>query len=245
MLEEALSEKGPAQLRLVYQPIVSLMGDTQENYSVLVRLLDGDQTLHEAKAFLGTASAAGRMGDIDRWVIAHAIEELARQRGEGHRLNFFLNIGEDTLRDEELIVWICDRLRDFDARGNWLTFQFPAEEARRNLAPLSKLVEGLKKIKSRIALTRYLQLDDAQMLMQSIPLDFLLFAQDFAGGLADDKAKQQQLITGANLAREFNVKSIVTGVEDARALTVLWTAGIDYVQGNFLQRPSPTIEIQG
>jgi EAL domain-containing protein (putative c-di-GMP-specific phosphodiesterase class I) len=47
----------------------------------------------------------------------------------------------------------------------------------------------------------------------------------------------------ANLAREFNVKTVVTGVEDARSLTILWTAGVDYVQGNFLQRPSPTLDI--
>ena len=80
--------------------------------------------------------------------------------------------------------------------------------------------------------------------MQRLPLDFLLFAHEFARGLADDKDKQQQLTSFAGLAREFNVKSIVTGVEDARSLAVLWTAGIDYVQGNFLQRPSPSVEIQ-
>ncbi len=245
LVDQALRGTGPAELRLVYQPIVSLMGDSQENYSVLVRLLDADQNLHEAKAFLGAATNAGRMGDIDRWVVQHAIAELASQRANGHRLNFFVNIAEGTLQDEELIVWICDQLRDFDARGGWLTFQFPEEEARRNLVALTRLVEGLKKIKCRIALTRCGQLDNPQMLMQSLPLDFLLFAHDFANGLAEDKVKQQQLISFANLAHEFNVKSIVTGVEDARALTVLWTAGIDYVQGNFLQRPSPSLEIQG
>jgi EAL domain-containing protein (putative c-di-GMP-specific phosphodiesterase class I) len=40
------------------------------------------------------------------------------------------------------------------------------------------------------------------------------------------------------------VKTIATGVEDARTLSVLWTAGVDYVQGNFLQKPSPTIETE-
>jgi EAL domain-containing protein (putative c-di-GMP-specific phosphodiesterase class I) len=60
--------------------------------------------------------------------------------------------------------------------------------------------------------------------------------------LADDPNKQQRLVSLAKLAREFNVKTVVTGVEDARSLTILWTAGVDYVQGNFLQRPSPTLE---
>ena len=77
--------------------------------------------------------AKGRIGDIDRWVITHAIAELARQRASGHRLNFFVNLGEASLQDEELLIWICDQLRDLDARGSWLTFQFPEEQAQRNL----------------------------------------------------------------------------------------------------------------
>lgn len=245
LVREALGGTGKAELRLVYQPIVSLMGDSQENYSVLVRLLDPDQRLHEAKEFIAAATAAGLVAEIDHWVIHHAIAELAAQRANGHKLNFFINIAEETIQNEELIIWICDRLREFDARGSWLTFQFPEDEASRSLAALTRLVDGLEKIKCRIALTRCGQRNNPQMLMQSLPLDFLMFAQDFARGLAEDKVKQQQLMAFANLAQEFNVKSIVTGVEDARALTVLWTAGIDYVQGNFLQRPSPSLEVHG
>jgi PAS domain S-box-containing protein len=245
LVSEALSGIGKAELRLVFQPIVSLMGDSQEHYSVLLRLLAPGQQLHEAREFIGAVTAAGLMPEVDRWVIQRAVAELAGQRANGHKINFFINIAEDTLQDESLIAWICDRLRESDVRGNWLTFQFPEDEARRNLTALTRLVDGLSKIKCRIALTRCGQLDNPQLLMQSLPLDFLLFSQDFAHGLADDKVKQHQLTAFADLAKEFNIKSIVTGVEDARALTVLWTAGIDYVQGNFLQRPSPTLEVRG
>ncbi len=245
LVSEALSGSGAAELRLVYQPIVSLMGDSQEHYSVLVRLLDANQHLYEANEFMDAAAAGGLMAKLDRWVIQRAVAEVASQRANDHRIHFFINVAEDSVQDEGLIIWICDLLREFDAHGNWLTFQFPEDEARRNLAALTTLVEGLKKIKCRIALTRCGKVDGPHMLMQSLPVDFLLFSQEFAHGLAEDKAKQQQLSEFASLAQEFNVKSIVTGVEDAPALTVLWTAKIDYVQGNFLQRPSPSLEISG
>ncbi len=244
LLDQGLGA-GPAELRLVYQPIVSLMGDSQENYSVLVRLLDAEGVLHEAREFIGIAAASGRLAEIDRWVINHAVAELAKQRASGHQFNFFINISEASLQDEALLAWICDRLRDLDVRGNWLTFQFPQEEACRNRGALIRLVEGLRQIKCRIALTRCGTLDASQELMQQLPIDFLLFAQDFAQGLAEDKAKQADLVAFASLGHEHKVKSIVTGVEDPRALTVLWTAGVDFVQGNFLQTPSPTIERKG
>ncbi len=244
LLDQALGA-GPAELRLLYQPIVSLMGDSQENYSVLVRLLDADGVLHEAKEFIGVAGARGRLADIDRWVISHAVAELANQRANGHRCNFFVNIGEVSLQDDALLVWICDRLRDLQVRGSWLTFQFPEEDACRNRPALARLVEGLKKIKCRIALARCGHIDDSRALMQQLQVDFLLFAHDFARGLEEDKVKQADLVAFASLGHEHKVQSIVTGVEDPRALTVLWTAGVDFVQGNFLQAPTATIERKG
>ncbi|NEX22863.1 EAL domain-containing protein [Thiorhodococcus mannitoliphagus] len=232
------------QLRLVYQPIISLMGDNQENYSVLLRLLDEDENLLEARDFIGAAIRKGLIEEIDKWTIRAAIQVIGEQRSAGHNLSLFINLSEDTFRNPSIVLWICDCLREFDVRGNWLTFQFQEELVVGNLASIGKLVETLKKIKCRVAINRFGVAERPETLLQGMSLDFVLLKPSFAQNLADDAEKQQRLLQLATLAREFNVKSIVTGVEDARALTVLWTAGVDYVQGNFLQRPSPTLEVQ-
>ncbi len=228
---------------LVYQPIVSLMGDNQENYSVLVRLIDEEENLLEAGDFIGAAIRNGLIEQVDKWAIREAIKAIGEHRRAGHNLNFFINLAEDTFRDPATVIWICDCLREFDVRGSWLTLVFQEELVARNLADLNKLIDGLRKIKCRVAVNRFGATEHPEGLLQGIALDFVLLLPEFAQGLADDKDKQQRLLTLANLTREYNVKSVVTGVEDARALTILWTAGVDYVQGNFLQRPSPTLEI--
>lgn len=232
------------QLKLVYQPIISLMGDNQENYSVLLRLLDEEEHLLEAKDFVGAAMRRGLSEELDKWTIRSAIEVIGRQRRSGHTLSLFLTLSEDAFRNPNTVLWICDCLRDYDVRGNWLTIQFQEDVVVGNLASISKLVETLRKIKCRVAISLFGATERPEMLLQALALDFVLLRPGLAQGLADDTAKQQRLLQLATLAREFNVKSVVTGVEDARALTVLWTAGVDYVQGNFLQRPSPTLEIQ-
>lgn len=232
------------RLKLVYQPIISLMGDSQEHYSVLMRLLDENENLLEGKDFIGAAIRSGRIEEIDKWAIRTAIQVIAEQRQAGHQLGLFINLSEDTFRNPSIVLWICDCLRECDVRGNMLTFQFQEELVTNNLASISKLVETLKRIKCRVAMNRFGDNPHPERLLQGLSLDFVLLKPEFAQGLADDQGKQQQILKLAALAREFNVKSIVTGVEDARALTVLWTAGIDYVQGNFLQRPSPTLQVQ-
>ncbi|MBO8084992.1 MAG: EAL domain-containing protein [Marichromatium sp.] len=231
------------QFRLVYQPIISLMGDNQEHYSVLVRLFDEDEDMLEAKDFIGPAIRRGLIERIDKWAIRAAIQSLSEQRRAGHNISFFINLSEDTFRDPSIVLWICDCMREFDVRGNWLTFQFQEALVAANLAGLSKLVEALRKIKCRVAINRFGMAERPEMLLQGLALDFVLLMPDFSQRLADDQQKQKRVMELANLAREFNIKSVVTGVEDARTLTVLWTAGVDYVQGNFLQRPSPTLEV--
>lgn len=232
------------QLKLVYQPIISLMGDNQENYSVLLRLLDEEEHLLDAADFFGTAIRRGQIEKIDKWTIRAAIDVISQQRRTGHNLSLFINLSEDAFRNPDTVLWICDCLREFDVRGNWLTIQFQEEVVIGNLASIGKLVETLRKIKCRVAIGHFGATERPEMLLQALALDFVLLRPELAQGLADDSAKQQRLLQLATLAREFNVKSVVTGVEDARALTVLWTAGVDYVQGNFLQRPSTTLAVQ-
>ncbi len=228
---------------LVYQPIISLMGDSQENYSVLVRMIDEADNLLEAKEFIGPAIRSGLIEQLDKWTIRTALKTLSEHRQLGQNLNFFINLAEDSFRDPGLLIWLCDCLREFDVRGNWLTFVIQEELVDNNLGSLSRFVESLKKVKCRVAVNRFGTTDHPQKLLQGLSLDFILLLPEFAQGLSNAPEKQQRLLALANLAREFNVKSVVTGVEDAHTLTILWSAGVDYVQGNFLQRPSPTLEV--
>ena len=238
-IQHALDADG---FQLVYQPIVSLKGDRQESYSVLLRLSEEDKTLREAKDFLNAAIKSGMMAAVDRWVIRNAISKLAALRSKGQDANFFVSVAEETLQDEKLLIWICDCLREFQARGNWLTLQVMEEHARRQAALFASLSEGLRKVSCRVALNRFGEGPNPELLLRSLHLDYVKFPLELGQGLADEKPKQRRLQELTRLCREADVRSIVTGVEDARSLTVLWTAGIDYVQGNFLQKPSPTID---
>ena len=240
-INRALTGEG---FQLVYQPIVSLKGDSQENYNVFIRLRDDQKRLREAKDFLSAAVRSGRMVSVDRWIIDHAIEELAKQREQDRKVNFFVNLAEETLQEEKLLIWICDQLSRCQVRGSWLTFQIMEDHARKHSVAFSKFRVGLQKVKSRIALNRFGQGPNPEILLRNLPADFIKFAPELGNGLADDEDKQQKLLQLASVAHELDIRTVVTGVEDARTLTVLWSAGVDYVQGNFLQKPSPMIEPQ-
>ncbi len=230
------------RFRLVYQPIVSLQGDTRENYSVLVRMLGDDDEELLPEFFLKQAEQYGKMVEIDRWIIRESIARLSEQRKEGRKANFFVSLSKPTLKDKNTLLWICDCLREFDARGGWLTFQIREKHAREHMKTVGKLVDGLKKIKCQIALDHFGLQHQPELSLENLQMDFAKLAPSFVREINNNQQKQDELNDLNALIHKHGVKTIATGVEDANSLTVLWTVGIGYIQGYFLQEPSETIE---
>jgi EAL domain-containing protein (putative c-di-GMP-specific phosphodiesterase class I) len=229
------------QFRLVYQPIVSLHGDTRENYAVLVRLLDNNQEEIHPDHFLPCAEASGKMPELDRWVIHKAITELTQYRRMGHKVNFFINISGPSLDDQMLLLWICDCLRELQAKGSWLVFQVKEEDAINRPQQLQQLLQGLKKIKCKISVDHFGLAPKPNAALQNLPVDFVQFDQQLVEGLAGDQERQDRLNELNRTVQKSAVKTIAAGVDDTHGLTILWSIGVNYIRGYFIQEPSPNI----
>ena len=238
LIRQALEQD---RFRLVYQPIVSLQGDTRENYAVLTRLLDenGDEIL--PKDFLGMKDEPELMNAIDRWVIKNSIMELAKQRGLDHKIKFFICLSVAAIEDETMLLWICDCLREYNAKGAWLTFQFRDTDLREHTQNAKKLIDGLSKIRCQLAIDHFGENPKPEMLLKHLSVDYVKLDRSLTQGLASSQQQQDKLHNLNRLAQSFGVKSVALGVEDANSLAVLWTIGVNYIQGNFLQKPTPTI----
>jgi EAL domain-containing protein (putative c-di-GMP-specific phosphodiesterase class I) len=181
------------------------------------------------------------MADIDRWVIENSIKELAKQRELGHKVKFFINISAAGIADETLLLWICDCLRENNAKGAWLTFQIRDCDLRTNTQGATKLAEGLKKVRCQLAVDQFGLNPKAETTLKHLPVDYIKIDHSFTHGSANSEELQDKLHEINKIAQKHNVKSIAMAVEDANSLAVLWTVGINYIQGHFLQKPSRNI----
>lgn len=238
LIDHALESDG---FRLLYQPIVSLQGDTRENYSVLLRLLDRDGEERQPEAFWSHAQNASRLAEIDRWVVRNAISELVKHRRKGKKINFHIMLSRDGITDESMLLWVCDCLREFKAKGAWLTFQFNEADLRNRIQPARKLIEGLKKINCRVAINHFNDNPSSDTLLKHLPVDTIKLSPEFMSNLAGDAAQQDRLSEVNQRLQAAGLKTIASGVEDANSLAILWNVGVNYIQGYFLQEPSSTI----
>jgi EAL domain-containing protein (putative c-di-GMP-specific phosphodiesterase class I) len=179
---------------------------------------------------------------VDRWVIRHTIAEIANLHERKRKVNLFVNVAAETLQEERLLIWICDYLREYEVRGNWLTIQIAEEHAMRHPDAFSRLRDGLRKVKCRIALNRCGLGPDAQGVFENALADFARLAPELGAELATDERRQAQVRRLVEAAREAGTRSIVPHVADPYSLAQLWRMGVDYVQGNFLQVPAPSID---
>lgn len=226
------------RFRLVYQPIVSLHGESREIYAVLTRLVDKNEEEILPDYFMKAADQGNQMAEIDRWVIGHAVAELTAQRKEGRKVSFFVSLSAAALEDESLLLWICDCLRDHKAKGNWLTFQIGSTDLRNHIQAGRKLIDGLKKIQCQIAIDQYGTTPKSEALLKHLPIDYVKYDAELIEQLAGGQDRLSEL---NKQVQSYDVKTIAMGVEDANSLAILWTSGVNYIQGYFLQEPSESI----
>ena len=227
--------------RLVYQPIVSIQGDTTENYAVLVRLLDNDNEEVRPDHFLKQATQYGLMADIDRWVIQQSIHEIASYRRNGLRINFFIQLSESAIRDDTLLLWIVDCIRESNAKGNWLTFQLNLPDIHDHLLAAEKLIQGLKKINCHIAINQYENNFHTEQLLSRLPVDVIKLRYTVLESIQTDETERQRLIKLNRFAHENSIKIVASRVEKPDILSELWEIGINYIQGFSLQEPCALI----
>jgi EAL domain-containing protein (putative c-di-GMP-specific phosphodiesterase class I) len=237
-IDAALANNG---FRLKYQPIVSLQGDTRENYSVYLRMLGEDGAEMVPEVFLSPVQDARRLAEIDRWVVRNAIRELANHRKAGKKIVFYIILSRAGIEDESMLLWICDCLREFRAKGSWLVFQFREADLRAALYPAKQLIDGLHKVNCRIALSNFEGQDAEDALFRHLDIDIVRLSPEFMRDLSTSQEQQTSMQRANARLHEAGLKTIASNIEDAGSLAVLWNIGVNYIQGYFLQEPSNTI----
>ncbi|MGB5065617.1 MAG: EAL domain-containing protein [Candidatus Competibacter sp.] len=237
LLEEIREAVQQQRMNLLFQPVVSLRGDTTERYEVLLRMRnhEGWELLPETVFSLVKRHRIGMV--LDRWVIAHSIRMLRERQMRGHSAILFINISPTILQDDELPDWLSSGLQKTGVPAANLVFEITETTAELNRQALLPFLRKLKQLGCGLSIDHFSGHERAQALVQLLKADYVKLAPKFAQDLLNDKERQQQLGQMTRELAVLGVTTIITGVEDASNLPTLWSCGIDFVQGYFLQRP--------
>ena len=238
-IKEALRNN---QFKLLFQPIVSLHGIAGGHYEVTVRMLDESGEEIPPGEFIVAAEQADLTKFVDRWIIANCLASLQAQNAKGQDTHFFLKLSQSTLTDAEFLPWVTELLKSFNLDNSALIFEIDEGIALNHLAQSKVMIQGLKQLQCRTALENYGKEQNTFRAMQELPVDFIKFHGDLVKNLPQSVENQEKMKEVANKAREAGMQSIAAFVEDANSLAILWQCSIDFIQGHFLQEPSPKLD---
>lgn len=239
LIRQALENDG---FSLVYQPIASLHGETNERYEVLVRMRDADGADISPGNFIPVAERNGLIAAIDKWIIRNAILVLSERRRGGHDTTLFVKISAGSLVDESLLSWLSQQIKAARLPADSLVFEISESIAVTNLKHAKTFLKGLQELHCRFSLEHFGNGMNSFQLLKHLPADYLKIDGSFMHDLANDQEQQAMVKSITEMAHSMGKTTIAEFVEDASSLAVLWQCGVNYIQGHFLQAPGEAMD---
>jgi diguanylate cyclase (GGDEF)-like protein/PAS domain S-box-containing protein len=233
LIKDALANNG---FVLFYQPIISLHGAEGEFYEILLRM-QGPKGEITPNFFMPIAEQHGLMPGIDRWVISSAIKALAEREKAGHKTTFFVKLTPQSLDDQTLLPWIAQQLKNARLRGDALVFEMPESKVVTSLKPARAFVNGLKQVHCGFALEQFGSGLNSFQLLKHVDATYLKIDRSFMAELPKHKENQEKIKELCDQAHHAGKLTVAEFVEDAASMSILFSCGVNFVQGNFLQEP--------
>lgn len=225
---------------LHYQPVMNMETD-EMLFEALVRLVDDDQVVYLPGQFLPwlPSGSHSQFDALDRWVIDHAVTNLIKMELEtGKAQSVIVKLSSPLIDIESMQPFITHVISRSAMRRNhriYLAFSNPS--VIKDIPRAKRVFEHMRKLGCGIIIEHVEPGNSIVHLLQDIgTVDFVKLSPEF--GAASGQTPELDLMLD-QLAEFFGSSQpiIVTGVEDARALTRFWERGIRYFQGYFIQKP--------
>jgi EAL domain-containing protein (putative c-di-GMP-specific phosphodiesterase class I) len=241
-VEQALREAlASDSLLAAFQPIVAVAGGDDAQYQVLLRLRGAGDELHPAGRVLQAANRIGATLQVDRRMAAIAIAALRRQREERRALRLFVTQSPSTLSHDGHAQWLLQSLAEAGVDGASLVIDVRQEDALVHALSLQDFCSAMVSAGVQLCLSQYRHGPEANALLGQLPLGYVRLDSRYSRDL-DDTAVRDEMRSAIDFAHRMGLQVIGQQVEDAQSAATLWMTGVDYIQGNLVQRPAGDLQ---
>ena len=190
--------------------------------------------------FLYIAERLGLIQEIDRWVVARAIDLLAEHRADGRDLRFEVNLSGHTIGDPELLELIERRLRRDRRATRPADLRDHRDRRRRQHRPRRRRSPTAYPNSAATSRSMTSAPDSAPSTTSSTCRSTTSRSTANSSATAPPTPTDRILISAVvQIARGMGKHTIAEFVGDQESVEVLTELGVDYGQGYFLGRPEP------
>jgi len=233
-IREALTHD---RLSLHTQPIRSLASGGIERYELLLRMTGEDGELLPAASFIEAAERSGMVQELDRWVVAQALELLAERERSGDPVSLHVNLSGASVADLSVLEFIERRLDEGGADPTRCTFELTETAHVHDYEAASGFADRLTEFGCQVAIDDYGAGFGPFHYLKSIPFDLIKIDGSFVRDMPNSDADQLTVQAIVQIARGLGKTTIAEYVQDDVTAEMLRDYGVDMAQGFHLGRP--------
>jgi diguanylate cyclase (GGDEF)-like protein len=229
-------EKG--QLRMVYQPIISVNTEDRE-VEALIRWQHPDMGEISPQKLIDAAERSGQMVRLGEWIIDRALDDL----GSWPDLTMSINLSAVQLQADGFAASILERCRQrkiVPARLMFEVTETVAIEQNGNAFLNLGLLRGLG---FRIALDDFGAGYSSLWLLKSVHFDRLKLDRSLISDLDTSEMSVAVFKAAVALGRSLKMEVVAEGVFEEALVTPLADAGVTHLQGYHYSKPVEAEEV--
>jgi diguanylate cyclase (GGDEF)-like protein len=230
------------RLRLATQPIRSLTSGGIERYELLLRMTGEDGELLPASSFIEVAERSGMVQELDRWVVARALELMAERQRAGDPVSLHMNLSGASLTDLSVLEFIERRLDEGEADPTRCTFEITQTARVEDFDTAGAFADRLTEFGCEVAIDDYGAGFSPFAYLKKVPFDVIKIDGTFVREMARNDADQLTVKAIVEIARGLGKRTIAEFVEDEDTTKLLREYGVDMAQGYHLGRPVDVAE---
>jgi diguanylate cyclase (GGDEF)-like protein len=231
------------RLRLATQPIRSLASGGIERYELLLRMTGDNGELLPASSFIEVAERSGMVQELDRWVVAQALELIGERQRAGSPVSLHMNISGVSMTDLSVLEFIERRLDEGEADPARCTFEITQTARVADYDTAAGFADRLSEFGCEVAIDDYGAGFGPFAYLQKVPFDVIKIDGAFIRDITRNDADQLTVKAIVQIARGLGKRTIAEFVEDEDTRTLLQEYGVDMAQGYHLGRPVDSAEL--
>jgi diguanylate cyclase (GGDEF)-like protein/PAS domain S-box-containing protein len=220
------------ELRVYYQPIVSLESSKVMGFEALVRWQRGD-VLIAADEIVPIAEETGLILPIGQWVLRESLRQLAEWP---ESLHMHVNLSAKQFLQPNLLDQIAEALAESGVAPERLHLEVTESVIIDNAEAAARLLERLRATGVGISLDDFGTGYSSLSSLRQFPFDTLKIDRSFISTNGDHR-NDEIVRTISNLARILGMDVTVEGLESANQVDRMRALGIDYAQGFYFSPP--------
>lgn len=213
------------------QPIFDLRSHSVAREELLVRMLDENDDVIPPSSFLPTAERLGLIVEIDRLVLAKAIELAGRSRP------IAVNVSGASLCEPALIADVRAAIAD-GLNPGWLDFEITETAAITNMDAARTFAQTVTGMGCGLGLDDFGTGFSSFAYLKELPVEHLKIDIEFIRELPSSPTDQRLVQALVQFAKAFGQETVAEGIENAETLAMVRAFEIDYAQGFHIGEPA-------